>query len=92
MTALSSFSDSDNKKVKISGMVLSGGITPENPIMSLLQKSGIPVLLAKADTYDVATSVHDLTVKLRPCDKDKIEAVVKLVKDNVDLKKILKGM
>jgi len=60
--------------------------------MNLLQKSGIPVLLAKRDTYDVAMSIHDLTVKIRPCDADKIDAVVKLVKDNVDLDKILKGI
>ncbi|PIP18684.1 MAG: hypothetical protein COT38_00175 [Candidatus Omnitrophica bacterium CG08_land_8_20_14_0_20_41_16] len=89
MTALSCFREGDDKKLKLCGMVLSGGITPEQPVMSLLGKAGIPVLLAKADTYDVATSIHDLTVKIRPCDKVKIEAVVKLVKDNVDLKKIL---
>ena len=89
---LSNFRDAGNTKLKISGMILTGGITPEPPIMSLLSKSDIPVLLAKSDTYDVATCVHDLTVKIRPCDKDKIETVIKLVKENVDFKKILKGI
>ncbi len=92
MTALSCFCDQDDKKLKVSGMILSGGITPDQPVMNLLQKSGIPVLLAKTDTYDVATVIHDLTVKIRPCDKDKIDAVVKLVKDNINLDKILKGI
>ncbi len=92
MTVLGCFCEGNNKRLKVSGMVLSGGITPGQPIMSLLEKAGIPVLLAKSDTYDVATSVHDLTVKIRPCDKDKIDAVIKLIKDNVDLKKILKGI
>ena len=58
----------------------------------LLGKANIPVLLARADTYDVATAVHDITVKLRPCDKDKIDAVEKLIRENVDFKKILKGI
>jgi len=92
MSALSCFRESGNKKLKVCGMVLSCGITPEAPVMNLLEKAQIPVLLAKSDTYDVATCLHDLTVKIRPCDKDKIEAVVKLIQENVDFKKILKGI
>ncbi|MDD5505308.1 MAG: AAA family ATPase [Candidatus Omnitrophica bacterium] len=89
---LSSFRDTGNNKLKICGMILTGGITPEPPIMNLLLKADIPVLLAKSDTYDVATCLHDLTVKIRPCDKDKIDTVIKLIKENVDFKKILKGI
>jgi BioD-like phosphotransacetylase family protein len=91
-TALNAFCESADKRLKIAGLILSGGLTPPEPVMEQLRKAGIPVLLAKADTYDVATSVHDLTVKIRPSDKEKIEAVVKLIKDNVDLKSIMKGM
>jgi BioD-like phosphotransacetylase family protein len=89
---LSCFRDASNNKLKICGMILTGGITPEPSIMNLLAKAQIPVLLAKSDTYNVATCVHDLTVKIRPCDKDKIDTVIKLIKENVDFKKILKGI
>lgn len=92
MSALGCFRDTDRKKLKICGIVLSGGIIPEPPIMNLLTKAEIPVLLAEPDTYDVATCVHDLIVKIRPCDKDKINAVEKLIRENVDFKKILKGI
>ncbi|MBI4982962.1 MAG: AAA family ATPase [Candidatus Omnitrophica bacterium] len=92
MTALNCFRQSDEKKLKVSGIVLSGGIIPEEPVMNLLLKAEIPVLLANTDTYDVATTVHDLTIKIRPQDKEKIGAVVNLVKEHVDLEKILKGM
>ncbi|MFH0856181.1 MAG: AAA family ATPase [Candidatus Omnitrophota bacterium] len=92
MTVLSCFSDKGGKRLKVSGIVFSGGITPEQPIMNLLYKAGIPVLKAKSDTYDVATSIHDLTVKIRPRDAEKIDAIVRLIKDNVDLDKILSGM
>jgi BioD-like phosphotransacetylase family protein len=73
-------------------MVLAGGIIPGQPIMNVLTKSAIPVLMAKEDTYAVASYIHDLTVKIRPSDTAKIDAVVKLIKYNVDLDEILKGM
>jgi BioD-like phosphotransacetylase family protein len=87
--ALNCFRDSVSKKLKICGIVLTCGITPDQPLVDLLAKAQIPVLLAKSDTYDVATCVHDITVKTRPCDKEKILAVEKLIKENVDFKKIL---
>ena len=92
MIALNCFKDASSKKPKICGIILTCGITPEPKIMELLAKADIPVLLAKSDTYDVATCVHDITVKIRPCDKDKIGAVERLIKENVDFKKILKGI
>ncbi|MCX5669147.1 MAG: AAA family ATPase [Candidatus Omnitrophica bacterium] len=90
--ALNCFRDSASKKLKICGLVLTCGIVPDEPLMDLLAKAQIPVLLAKSDTYDVATCVHDITVKIRPCDKEKISAVEKLIRENVDFKKILKGI
>ncbi|MFA5276010.1 MAG: AAA family ATPase [Candidatus Omnitrophota bacterium] len=92
MTALSSFRDPEKKKLKISGIILSGGITPEAPITNLLMKADIPVLVAKSDTYDVATGIHDMTVKLRVQDKEKIKAVINLIKERVDLDRIYKEM
>jgi BioD-like phosphotransacetylase family protein len=92
MTLLECFRDSDEKRLKVTGIVLSGGIIPDAAIMNQLEKAEIPVLLANHDTYDVATTVHDLTVKIRPRDKEKINAVVKLIKDNVDIDLIQKGM
>ncbi len=89
MTVLSCYKDTDKTCLKVSGVILSGGITPEKPLMDLLSKANIPVLLAKTDTYTVASLVHDLTVKIRPIDEEKIKAVVKLIKFNVDLDRIL---
>jgi len=92
MTALGCHRDSEKKRLKVSGIILSGGIMPEKAIMDELTRSGIPVLLAKEDTYSVTSTIHDLTVKIRPCDKLKVEAAIKLVKDYVDLDAISKGM
>lgn len=90
--ALNCFRDSANKKLKLCGIVLTCGITPKASTMELLAKAQIPVLLANSDTYDVATCVHDITVKIRPCDIEKISAVEKLIKENVDFNKILRGI
>jgi len=73
---------------RVSGIVLSGGLVPEKSIMDLVKESGIPMLLAKSDTYTVASQIHDLTVKIRPIDKEKIDTVIKMVKEYVDVDKI----
>jgi len=91
-TALRCFREGAEKKLKVSGVVLSGGIRPEPSTMELLIKAQIPVLLAKTDTYDVATTIHDLTVKIRPRDTLKVSTAVKLTQDNVDFDLILKGI
>lgn len=92
MTALGCYRESDNKRLKISGIILTGGIIPAQSIMDLLCKARVPVLLARTDTYTVAASIHDLTVKIRPKDTEKINAVVRLIKESVDLDMILKGI
>jgi BioD-like phosphotransacetylase family protein len=52
----------------------------------------IPVLLAKDDSYQVASTVHDLTVKTRPTDAEKISLIRDLVAKNVNVKKILDSL
>jgi BioD-like phosphotransacetylase family protein len=92
MTALTCFREKDKSRLKVSGMVLSGDILPNDSMMNLLQKANIPILLAKTDTYTAASYIHDLTVKIRPKDTEKINAVIKLIKDYVDLNRIVKGI
>lgn len=90
--ALECLVDGVSKRLKVSGMILSGGIIPSQEVIDLLVKANIPVLLAKSDTYKVASTLHDLSVKIRPCDRGKIDDVVKLIRNNVDLNTILKGI
>jgi BioD-like phosphotransacetylase family protein len=86
---LGCYREIDKERLKISGIVLTGGIIPNQQTMDLLKKAGIPVLLVKHDTYIVASCLHDLTVKIRPRDTNKINSVIKLIKDNVDFDSIL---
>jgi len=86
------YRDVEKKALKVSGIILTGGLLPEQPVRDALSRAGVPVLLAKEDTYAVAAYTHDLNVKIRPKDTVKINEAIKLIKDNVDLDTILKGM
>lgn len=84
--------NNNSNKVKISGVVLSCGIVPSKEILDFLKENAVPVLLAKEDTYTVASIVHDINVKIRPQDTQKIETVIKLTKDYIDLNKLIKSL
>lgn len=92
LTALGASRQGNDKKLKICGMVLSCGIIPSKQVMEQLQKSQIPVLLSHSDTYIVSSTIHDLTVKIRPRDAAKINTAINLVKEHVDMDKILSRM
>ncbi len=92
MTALGCHRDSEKRRLKICGIILSGGIMPEKSIMDSLINAKIPVLLAKDNTYAVTSAIHDLTVKIRPRDTFKVSTAIQLIRDNVDLDAIAKGM
>jgi BioD-like phosphotransacetylase family protein len=49
----------------------------------------IPVLFTDQDSYQVASIVHDLTVKTRPSDAEKISVIRDLIARNVNLTRIL---
>ncbi|MDD4894263.1 MAG: AAA family ATPase [Candidatus Omnitrophica bacterium] len=77
---------------KIAGIVLTGDLMPEQDFINQMQQASIPVLWSRQDTYAVSSVIHDLTVKIRPADKEKIETVKKLIRDYVDLNMIMKRM
>lgn len=73
----------------ISGIILTGGIMPHCKIMALIENAGIPLLLSQEHTYAAASQIHDLSIKIRPEDKEKARTVERLVKKYVDVRKIL---
>jgi BioD-like phosphotransacetylase family protein len=77
------------RKISIAGIVLTGNIVPNEKIMSLIEDAKIPVLLSKEHTYKAASEIHDLVVKIRPQDKEKTRIAENLVKNYVDVGRIL---
>jgi len=92
LTAVGSHLMKEKKKFEVTGIVLTGGITPPKSIISLVKKTKIPLLLSKEDTYRVASRIHDRIIKIRPEDSEKIHAAKKLVADHVDIKSLVKSI
>src|SRR5690242_15723685 len=55
---------------RMAGIVLTGNLRPSATIMKIISTMPIPVLLTAQDNYEVASIVHDLTVKTRPADAE----------------------
>jgi hypothetical protein len=76
----------------MAGIVLTGGLRPSENVLKALQTLPIPVLLAKADSYQVASKVHNLTVKTRPTDAKKIALIRDIVAQHINVKKIIEAL
>ena len=77
---------------KMAGIVLTGGLRPPESILKIIRTMPIPVLLAQADSYEVASKVHTLIVKSRPSDAEKISLIRDIVAKNVNVKKIINSL
>jgi BioD-like phosphotransacetylase family protein len=82
----------ENKEEAMSGIILTGNLRPVSSVLKVIQNMSIPVLLSAEDSYQVASKVHDLTVKTRPGDLQKITLIRDMIAKNVDLEKILKSL
>src|SRR5439155_6976084 len=76
----------------LAGIVLTGNLRPGKSVMKVIQTMPFPVLLAQDDSYQVASKVHDLIVKIRPDDTEKIALVRNMIAEHVDVNKILKAL
>ena len=57
-----------------------------------LHKAMSEASLAEPDSYEVASKVHDLIVKTRPNDTEKISLIRDIIAKNVNVKKILEAL
>ena len=81
-----------NSEEKMAGIVLTGGLMPGPNVIKAIQAMPIPVLLAKADSYQVASKVHNLIVKTRPSDAEKIALIRHIVARHINVKKIVEAL
>jgi BioD-like phosphotransacetylase family protein len=76
----------------LAGMILTRNLKPSKESQQLIDEMPFPVLSAAEDSYDVASRVHDLTVKIRPDDTEKIALIRDLIAQHVDTNKILEAL
>jgi BioD-like phosphotransacetylase family protein len=76
-------------RMNLAGIVLSGGLRPGAGVMDIIRQLPYPVLLAADDSYEVASKVHDMTVKTRPGDAEKITLIRDVIAKHVNVSRIL---
>lgn len=75
--------------IKVSGIILTGGIMPNDVIMKRLCNTDIPVLFSARDTFLVASQIKDMNIKIDPQDKEKIDIVSEMAKKYLETEKIM---
>ncbi|HOL67124.1 MAG TPA: DRTGG domain-containing protein, partial [bacterium] len=88
LAALSHSSTMSTGSPMISGIVLTGGLAPHKTILELLVRSNLPTLLSTEGTYEVASMVHSMEVKVRAEDTEKVEIARRLVAENVRVEEL----
>jgi len=61
-------------------------------MLKVIRSMPVPVLLAAEDSYLVASRVHDLIVKTRPNDAEKISLIRDLIARSVNVENILEKL
>jgi hypothetical protein len=92
LTAIGAHMIGKGSSQNIAGLLLSGGLVPHKKILEMIKRQAIPTLIAPQDTYIVASKLHDLTIKIRPEDKDKIELIKEIVREYVEIDKIIESL
>lgn len=75
----------------ISGLILTGGIKPEEPILRLIEglPNPVPIILVDDVTFVAAYKIGNVKPKIRPGDTRKIELSISTFEDNVDTESLL---
>ncbi len=75
---------------KIAGIVLTGNIKPEKPILKLVEGLSriVPIVLTKEETYKIATKVFAVKPRIYADNKEKINKSISAFEKYVDRKKL----
>jgi phosphate acetyltransferase len=73
---------------KIAGLILSGGMLPEDSIVQLVEglETVVPILQVEEATFEVVTQVSNIKARIAAEDKEKIAIAIRLFEQAVDEK------
>ena len=74
---------------KISGIILTNGLTPSPRILSMLSQVGIPTVATERECFETTRRINQMIVKTQPGDADKVSTIESLIRTNVNLDRIL---
>jgi phosphate acetyltransferase len=73
----------------VSGVILSGGYRPSDPLLAALREADLFAYLVKSDTYRTAQAVDEILVKTHASDTEKIATIIELVRGAIDVDRLL---
>ncbi|MCD8283446.1 MAG: AAA family ATPase [Opitutae bacterium] len=74
---------------QICGIVLTNNKLPSNRIVGMLSQMKIPVVATERECFDATRKINSMIVKTSPVDSDKISTIEKLIREHVDMKRLL---
>jgi hypothetical protein len=89
LAALSSVDRQPSDGHKLAGLVLSGDVLPDAPLLELLRSSQLPVISSPLDSYTVASNIHSMTVKTLPGDVEKIDKIQSMIEKFVKIDRLV---
>lgn len=69
----------------LSGLVLTRNVLPHPKLMAMIAQTQIPVVTCRDESFDVATKIHEMTIKTTETDSEKISIIKDLITKNIDL-------
>ncbi len=73
----------------LAGIIMTRAIEPGKRILELLRKTQIPVAITDKGSYLVTSLIHNMSVKTRPEDEDKIPLIQKMIQQHIDIDTLL---
>ncbi|HIG29018.1 MAG TPA: hypothetical protein EYQ50_14990 [Verrucomicrobiales bacterium] len=74
---------------QLAGMVLTGKFDLSSESLRIIREMPFPVLHSRENSYEIASKVHDLVVKTKPGDTEKINLIRDLYAEHLDIDEIL---
>lgn len=72
-------------------LILTGNLYPDVRVLAKAEERGVPVILVPYDTYTTIELVGELIGRIKPGDKRRVDIAYRLVKENVDWKRIVEA-
>lgn len=69
----------------LSGLVLTRNVLPHPKLMAMIAQTKIPVVTCRDESFEVATKIHEMTIKTTETDSEKISIIKDLITKNIDL-------
>ncbi|MEM2739486.1 MAG: phosphotransacetylase family protein [Candidatus Bathyarchaeia archaeon] len=73
-------------------LILTGNLYPDVRVLAKAEEKGVPVILVPYDTYTTVELVGELVGRIKPGDRRRVDIAYRLVKENVDWKRIAEAL